>query len=155
MSTRKLEVNMSGWISEFKKDMLPSRQGVYLVFGGVACGTKNKRGQCEAHIKHLIYIGQSEDIQSRLESHEKNERFESALEGDETIFYYYIKVGEDVVDDCEGALIRHFRNTPIINKKCKQSFASDYDKVHVMISGRIPSILKNDREFEVKTNSKE
>lgn len=110
MSTRMIEVNMSGWISEFKKDLLPSRQGVYLVFGGVACGTKNEKGENEAYINHLIYIGQSEDIQSRLESHEKTERFESALKGDETIFYYYIKVEEDVVDDCEGALIRHFRN---------------------------------------------
>ena len=154
MSTRMIEVNMSGWISEFKKDLLPSRQGVYLVFGGVACGTKNEKGENEAYINHLIYIGQSEDIQSRLESHEKTERFESALKGDETIFYYYIKVGEDVVDDCEGALIRHFRNTPIINKKCKESFTSDYEKIHVVISGRVPAILNDDKEFEIRTNSK-
>jgi len=154
MNTRKLELEMCGWLSEFDKDRLPPRQGVYLVFGGKMCDTKTADGLREAYIKHLIYIGQSDDIQHRLETHEKTERFEGELKPGETIFYHYIKVNEDAVDDCEGALIRHFKDMPIINQKCKQSFTSKYDNIHIIISGKIPHILEDDKDFIIETNSK-
>lgn len=154
MKTRKLELTMRGWLSEFDKDKLPPRQGVYLVFGGKMCDKKNDNERREANINHLIYIGQSDDIQHRLETHEKAERFDGELKTGEMIFYYYIKVNENAVDDCEGALIRYFKDMPIINEKCKKSFTSEYDKIHIILSGRIPLLLNGDKDFIIGTNSK-
>ena len=153
MRTRLLELTMHGWISEFDKNLLPPKQGVYFVFGGKKNNKRNAEGKETANITHLIYIGQSEDIRRRLETHEKQERFDEELESGETLFYYYIKVNESAVDDCEGALIRHFKDMPIINEKCKEAFTSEYENVHIVLSGSIPFLLSNDIDFMVKTNS--
>ena len=152
MRTRELELSMHGWISAFDKSKLPPRQGVYFVFGGNISDKKNSEGKATASINHLIYIGQAEDIQHRLGTHEKQERFEKELNDGETILYYYIKVNEEAVDDCEGALIRHFKDMPIINSKCKESFTSKYEKVHIVLIGKVPSRLKKDKDFIVETN---
>lgn len=135
---------MRGWFKEATPPGLPDETGLYLVFGGIPLGNGN------AHIKHLIYIGQAQDIKDRIADHEKKPKFMDKLAEGESLYYYCVYLKNKDLDEDEGAMIKYFnRHADIINEKCTESFTSSFDVIDVTLTGKIPSVLSNHASFRI------
>lgn len=141
---------MHGWFKEAEPSGLPDETGLYLVFGGIPLENGN------AYIKHLIYIGQAQDIKDRIADHEKKPKFEDKLAEGESLYYYCVYLKNKDLDESEGAMIKYFnRHADIINDKCTESFTSNYDVIDVALTGKIPSILNDHTSFRVSPKAGE
>lgn len=142
MKVGKISLVMHGWFKEAKTSGLPDETGLYLVFGGIPLENGN------AHIKHLIYIGQAQDIKDRIADHEKKPKFKDKLAEGESLYYYCVYLKNKDLDESEGAMIKYFnRYADIINEKCTESFTSKYDVINVTLTGKIPSVLSKHTSF--------
>lgn len=135
---------MHGWFKEAKSSGLPDETGLYLVFGGVPAVNG------DAYIRHLIYIGQAQDIKDRIADHEKKPKFMDKLAEGESLYYYCVYLKNKDLDEDEGAMIKYFnRHADIINEKCTESFTSSFDVIDITLTGEIPSVLSNHASFRI------
>lgn len=112
--------------------------GIYCIYIG------KPSGENQVHLKNLIYIGKSNNIYNRLETHNKIEEFRKKLRRDERLYISFAEVeDDDNRSRIEAVLIFYYK--PVCNTVNKQTF--DYSDTSVSLSGDINNL---DDRFEVK-----
>ena len=151
MNTNKVktfDLDLEGFYPEFMIKDIPDKSGIYFVFGATR---ENKKLSC---IKRLIYIGESKDVQERLEHHEKKPKFEDSLEDGECLYYACVFLPKTERELCEKGLIKHFSASfgkGLINKLSTKSFNTFYTCLKYNLKGKVPRFfVETDRVFEVE-----
>ena len=141
------DLALDGFFKEYKEASLPDQSGIYFVFGGVSLPNE----KCK--INHLIYIGESNDVQYRLTHHEKKPEFKDALRDGEVLYYAYVLVPSCVRELCEKGLIKHFDGRfgeGLINELSTKSFNTKFTALDYRLRGSVPNIFsESDRQFRV------
>lgn len=119
-------LNFRGYWIDAHSSAIPSVSGVYLVY---RC-TYDAEG---VTLKELLYIGQSTDLNARINDHEKKEIFLHECEEGETICYSVAEVPQNDLDVVENALI--FAQKPRLNTQLKDHFEHDIP-VSLNLEGR-------------------
>ena len=119
-------LNFRGYWIDAHSSAIPSVSGVYLVY---RC-TYDAEG---VTLKELLYIGQSTDLNARINDHEKKEIFLHECEEGETIYYSVAEVPQNDLDVVENALI--FAQKQRLNTQLKDHFEHDIP-VSLKLEGR-------------------
>lgn len=122
-----ITLNFDGYWREVNKAGIPAKSGVYAVY---VC--KYNPSEKTVTLKKLIYIGEAEDVNDRIEHHEKWEEWrEEVPEGSEICFSFAGVTSPDR-ERAECALIYHHK--PDCNDECKDSFP--YEDTTVVSTGK-------------------
>lgn len=118
---------------------LPSYSGIYMVY---TC-SYNEKTQTVLLMK-LIYIGQAQNINERINNHEKKEEFEKELSDGQQLCYSYAEIEESDLNIVENALI--FAQKPPLNTQYTRSF--NYPASHFIIEGKCALLNKTNFSIE-------
>lgn len=127
MAEKSFNQVFKGYILESGLDRISSSSGIY----GVYRCTYDKIKDIVS-IKQLIYIGKADDLNNRLNNHEKLNDWKNYLQRGEILCICYSLVSKDYNERVEAALINN--NQPIENIEYKTSFP--FDKTNITLSGR-------------------
>jgi len=116
------------WLKAIGDDAKGS--GIYLVYRGV---DKDK----SVSLKELIYIGESETVQARIEKHEKNDKWKAKLQTGEILIFSFASVTSPDRERAEAALI--FKHKPDCNDEYVNNFP--FDQTTVNSKGKCKFIL--------------
>ena len=83
-------------------------------------------------LNEIIYIGQAEDLNERLNNHDKYSRFQNACESGEEICYAYANVSMDDLDIVENALV--FAQKPSLNSDLVDSY--NHESAAFLVEGK-------------------
>lgn len=122
-----------GYFLYTSREFLPETSGIYCVYAGTYNKNKN-----EVSIRKLLYIGQSENINKRLEKHECYDKWIKHLQYGESIIFSYTDVSEHDLDRFEAAMI--YEHKPPVNIEYVNQFP--FDTTYVYTSGE-NILLKN------------
>lgn len=123
---KKYNINFNGYWIEGKTSGMPTTSGIYLVYrcvyaeGGVT-------------LKEIIYIGQSENLHERINSHDKKDLFKQQCREGETVCYSVAEVSPDSLNIVENALV--FAQKPILNVEYTDRFIYEVP-VSFLVEGR-------------------
>jgi excinuclease UvrABC nuclease subunit len=118
MTKQNYEIKFDGYWKESKELCVPNISGIYCVYSCVLCSDKNK-----VSLKKIIYIGESENVKSRISNHEKQPKWEGCIEVNEVLCYSVAVVPSDCRIRCEAALINE--HTPPENTEYTYNFPFD------------------------------
>lgn len=124
---KKYEIEFDGYWTDAGKENIPTESGIYCVYSYLH-NTETGKGT----IKNLIYIGQAEDVNSRLANHEKLEKWKAQLNEGEKLCYSFGAVPKGDLDRCESALI--FYHQPPVNIEYKKEFNSP--ETSIVLTGK-------------------
>ena len=113
MKTISLEFN--GYWREVNKASVPSKPGIYCVY---TC-TYNK-DEKTVSLNRLVYVGESENVHNRIDSHERLEDWKKQLKPGETLCYSIAEKSGDDRNRAEAAVIYHHK--PPCNVEYVNSF---------------------------------
>lgn len=133
------DITFKGYRRYCNKAGLPHYSGIYMVY--VCTYNKTKK---MVTLKKLIYIGQAEDLNRRINNHEKDSDFLGQCKDGEQVCYAYAGVDKDDLDIVENALI--FLQKPILNVELKDEYK--YESAVFRIDGAC-SLLKL-KEFSIE-----
>ncbi|MCB2200856.1 GIY-YIG nuclease family protein [bacterium] len=131
MAEKTFSLEFNGWWREGKSGNMPTTAGVY---GFHACVYDEQAKTVD--LKRLLYIGQAEDLTSRIGGHDGWNDFKSALKSGEVLCVNVAKVATADLDRVEAALV--YINQPPKNGTLKTSFA--HDTTTIQLSGRYKMI---------------
>lgn len=126
MSAQTYAIEFDGYWREPNRGNVPAQSGVYCVYTCVH-DTQGKT----VSLQKLIYIGESDNVRSRISSHEKQEDWESHLNSGEQLCYSFGSVPADSRERCEAALI--FKHKPPENTEYVDAFP--FDETTLNLSG--------------------
>ena len=89
-------------------------------------------------LKKIIYIGKADNLNERINGHEKWDIWRKYLESKESICFCYTFVGKNHNERVEAALINS--NQPPVNTEYKKAFP--FDKTEVSCNGKHEFIKK-------------
>lgn len=134
MATKTFNVSIQGYYRDKNKSSIPSHSGVYFVYVATYNAQTDK-----VTLHRLIYIGESDNVNSRIQSHEKYETWQRYLSpGQELCF----STGQVIGDDrfrVEAAYI--FQHKPPVNTEYINSFP--FDQTTVISTGETALLNKN------------
>lgn len=110
------------WLDE-NRSSVPAEAGIYCVY---TCS----RAPTGVRLHRLIYIGESENAQARINTHERRGDWERLLEPGQQLCYTFAPTLDRVRAEC--ALV--FLNKPPLNKECKSHFG--HPETTVKVTGR-------------------
>lgn len=119
-------IYFKGYRRDCNKATLPHYSGIYIVY---RCLYKTTTGK--VILKGIVYIGQAEDLNERLNNHEKYSEFMNACKTNEEICYAYANVSLDDLDIIENALI--YSQKPPLNTDLINSY--NHESASFMIEG--------------------
>ena len=128
MAEQTFNQEFKGFVREPNKGSLPSTGGIYCVH---ECTYNTSESTVTLH--KIIYIGESEDINDRVNNHERLKDWQKHVRAGNELCYSYTTIGSNDRERVEAAFISHHR--PIENTEYKDSFP--FDKTIVKSSGRI------------------
>ena len=130
MSVENYVLDFGGyWI---ETESIPTKSGIYGVYSCVHDNQSNKVNRLK-----LLYIGEAEDVESRIASHELRLRWEGYLRWDETLCFNMAPIfPEGARKRAEAAVIYHHK--PPCNTQYATSFP--FDKTTVTITGKAMSL---------------
>ena len=102
-------INFEGYLNHENKERAPHRSGVYVVYVGDA-----------SHLKDIIYIGESEDMNARINNHDKWNAFVRLAKNNGGWLHFSVTEQSLSASDrelVERALIKKVR--PILNEEYK------------------------------------
>ena len=121
-------IDIKGYYRDGSRGLFPNYPGVYFVY----------RGYFVPHLKtvtlkELLYIGESGDIGTRLNNHERRDDFLSYLHADEELFYSFA-VTDNLSDNhrqrIEASLI--YELCPPLDTSLTESFGYSSTVIHVL-----------------------
>ncbi|MBI3132443.1 MAG: GIY-YIG nuclease family protein [Acidobacteria bacterium] len=128
MAAQSFSIEFSGYWREPNKGGLPAQSGIYCVYTCVHNAT-NKTNS----LKRLIYIGESEDVQTRLACHEKFADWEKHVKTGEQLCFNFGSVEPTNRVRCEAAMIK--KHKPAGNTEYVDAFP--FDQTTMALSGKI------------------
>jgi excinuclease UvrABC nuclease subunit len=127
MAAQTYVIEFDGYWREPNKGGVPAQSGVYCVYTCVH-NTQAKT----VSLQKLNYIGEAEDVRSRISNHEKQEDWESHLKSGEQLCYSFGPVPAASRERCEAALI--FKHKPPENTEYVDVFP--FDQTTLNLSGK-------------------
>jgi hypothetical protein len=128
MAEQSYTVEFDGYWREVNKENIPSQSGIYCVY---ECTYNESEGTVS--IKKLIYIGESEDVKSRIAKHDKLTVWGKYIGPGNTICYNFAPVPSSIRDRVEAAVINHHK--PPVNDEFKNNFP--FDTTKMVLKGKI------------------
>ena len=123
---KRYNLNFEGYWREDNFSGVPSSSGVYS-FMECKYDPYNK----SVSLKRLLYIGKADDLNDRINNHDKIDQMKRSLSPGNELCVNISKVSTDI-DRIENALIYHHK--PPFNDQLKNSF--NYDTTTISNSGR-------------------
>ncbi|ENO3979178.1 GIY-YIG nuclease family protein [Aeromonas veronii] len=123
---KEIQIEFEGYWREANKEHVPSKSGIYCVYRCTHDAVKK-----EVSLHQLIYIGESQDVQSRLANHEKLDSWKKYLKQGETLCYSFGAVPSSDRVRCEAALI--FHHQPPVNTEYTGEF--NYPETSIVLTG--------------------
>lgn len=114
------------WLDPPKSPKL-ERSGVYCVY---AC--KYSKESDKVDIRKILYIGESSDVQSRLQNHDRYDDWKDQLKSGEALCFSFAPVQSVDRERAEAALI--FEHQPPLNDEHTGHFI--YEDTEIEVSGR-------------------
>ena len=111
---KEFSVEFHGCLREFFKSNLPTYPGIYCVYTCTYNPVNNK-----VVLKKLVYIGQSDNINYRINHHERLPDWKKHLKDDEILCYSYANIDGDK-ERVEAAMI--YKHKPPCNIEYRDSF---------------------------------
>ncbi|MDH6354603.1 excinuclease UvrABC nuclease subunit [Dysgonomonas sp. PH5-45] len=128
-------LEFKGFTREAIKNTLPSESGLYFVYRGTR--NKGNDGKYTCSLKELLYIGQAEDVNDRVNgTHEHYNDWCSYLKTGEMLYYSMCPVDSCFLDEIEAACIYHAQ--PTVNIKGKDSY--NHEPLRIKSSGNVDFI---------------
>ena len=118
MAEKTIAIIFDGYWLDKHKDSLPAMSGVYCVY---EC-TQNVQEKTVS-IPKLIYIGEAEDVKSRLTNHEKYKDWLKHVRRENELCFTFGGIGATDRARAEAAMI--FKHKPPENTEFKNSFPFD------------------------------
>jgi len=114
-----ISLTFHGYWSDRNRGSIPAQSGVYCVYRGIDNGQT-------VTLNQLLYVGESENANARLASHEREQDWKRQLNFGETLIFAFapITVGRE---RAEAAII--FRHRPPLNTSCKDAFSYDSTEI--------------------------
>lgn len=128
-------INFKGYRRDCNKSTLPHNSGIYMVYRCLY----NKQSNT-VQLNEIIYIGQAQDLNQRLNNHEKYSEFKAKCGLDEELCYAYADVSLDDLDIIENALI--FAQKPPLNSDLVDSF--NHKSASFLVEGRCALLTYTD-----------
>jgi len=122
MAVKTFNTNIQGFWRDKDKSSFPHHSGVYFVYVS-SYNTQTKR----LTLHKLIYIGESKDVNTRINGHEKYEVWKKYLSNGQELSFYTCKIDGDDRFRVEAAYI--FKHKPPVNTEYKDSFPFDQTKI--------------------------
>lgn len=119
---KSVSLTFNGYWREPNISGIPKKRGIYLVYRCLF-----DKEEKTVDLKQLLYIGQAEDANKRVESHEKWVEWKLYLKSNEQICCSFAEVASDVLTRTEAALI--FKHKPPCNETYKKSFPFPFTTV--------------------------
>ena len=126
MAEKSYELDFKGYRREVNVDGVPDDSGVYCVY---AC-RRTREGKVS--IRLLIWIGESQNVRSRIKEHEKLSDWKAYLETGEELCFNFAPVKASDRPRVEAALI--FQHKPSENEEYKNAFP--FDKTNIKTNGK-------------------
>jgi excinuclease UvrABC nuclease subunit len=126
MAEQTFHQEFKGYWREPNKGGIPKESGVYCVY---RCTYNKLLNNISIH--ELIYIGESDNVNNRINTHEKLSDWSKYLKPDEQLCYSFTPVDDNYRTRVEAALI--YRHKPPVNIEYKDNFP--FDKTIVNTSG--------------------
>lgn len=132
MTGKTISLDFEGyWL---KKNSVPTHSGIYCVY---AC--KYNKSEDNITLGELIYIGESENVRTRLGAHEKQKLWEEYLTAGETLCFSTAKVSSSDRVRAESALISYHK--PPANIEYAGEFKDN--KTTIAVSGAAKHLERN------------
>lgn len=120
-------IQFEGYWLEKNKAGIPAESGVYMVYR-----SKYDVKSDFVTLLDIIYIGQSENVNSRIANHDRLNDFLKSLGTDETLSYAFAPILSKDIDVVEKALI--IAQKPPLNEQIRSSI--DFSERHFYVSGK-------------------
>lgn len=134
MAEKTFHKEFEGYWRDQNSSSLPIYSGVYIVQSCIY----NKK-EDTVSLKKLIYIGKADDVNDRINNHEKRNDWIKELKDGEELCYNCTNINTLENERVEAALIN--MNQPSVNKKYKNSFP--FDRTTVNSSGKYSNIIQS------------
>ena len=134
MAAQTYSIEFDGYWREKNKGSVPSKSGIYCVYSCV-----HNVAEKNITIKKLVYIGESENVNQRIDGHEKLPDWKKHLNSGELLCYSFGGVSSANRDRCEAAMI--FKHKPPENTEYVNSFP--FDKTTMNLSGKTAKLTAN------------
>lgn len=134
MGEETFKVDFDGYWRESNISGIPSKSGVYCVY---ECSYN--KDEKTVSIRRLIYIGESGNVNDRIQEHEKWDDWKSYVTDGNVLCFSFGYVGSENRDRVEAALI--FEHKPPENKEYTDSFP--FDKTTISLSGKTALLNTN------------
>lgn len=129
-----INLDFEGYRIEAKKNSIPSKSGIYCVYSCIHNEKENT-----VSIKKLLYIGESENLHSRIATHNRLDDWKKKLSATETLCYSFALINGDDRNRAEAALI--FKHTPPMNTEYIDNFP--YKDTKISLSGKAKFLTTN------------
>jgi excinuclease UvrABC nuclease subunit len=127
MAAQTYAVEFEGYWREQNKSGVPAQSGIYCVY---ACTHDTQANTVS--LRKLIYIGESDNVRSRISNHEKQRDWERRLKAGEQLCYNFGAVTAASRARCEAAMI--FKHKPLENTEYVNDFP--FDQTTMNLSGK-------------------
>jgi hypothetical protein len=127
-------ITFEGYWREENEGGVPSMSGIYCVYGCVDNPSANA-----VSLNAIIYIGEADDVKTRIANHEKLPEWNRHLKQGEELCYSFGHVSPADRRRCEAAMI--FQHQPPVNNEYKLAFP--FDQTTISLSGQIARLHPN------------
>jgi hypothetical protein len=127
MAAQEFELDFDGYWQEHNFRGIPSKSGVYCVYGCSYNARTHSITVCK-----LIYIGEAGNACERIMDHEKKERWRKQVRQNDELCFSFAYTPQQYRKRIEAALI--FKHKPPVNEEYKWSFP--FDNTTLSLSGR-------------------
>lgn len=127
MAAQSYDVDLKGYYREYGIDSIPSKSGIYCVY---ECNYDS--GMDKFSFKKLLYIGESEDLNSRVKNHEKLNDWKKLVHSSNELCFSYGEVDSTYRKRVEAALI--IKHKPPANSEYTNAF--QFDSTTINLTGR-------------------
>lgn len=109
------ELTFDGYWLDSKKEFLPNASGVYCVYSCTYNAEDNS-----VTLKKLLYVGESDDVNKRISTHNKYDFWKTKLNYNETLCYSFAEINSGIRVQAEAAII--YTHRPICNIEYRYKF---------------------------------
>ena len=129
-----ISLKFKGYWLEINKDSIPKQSGIYCVY---TCKYNAEKNTVSIH--KLLYIGESKNVNVRIQSHNRLPDWTSKLGYGDELCYSCAPIASEDRERGEAALI--FNHQPPMNEEHKNHFV--YNDTKIILSGKIKFLHKS------------